>query len=137
MKKIEDSNNKLYGNYAVLFVGFEKDNHDKLIDTVKNYNNSMKILFAKSEDTEKSLKDVFSQENLYGYNNESLSTKAVIMSGFKENEIVSFMKLIRSLGFDKNLWAVLTPTSKDWSLTDLLKELEEESKAMKKLRNTR
>jgi hypothetical protein len=60
--------------------------------------------------------------------------RAVIMSGLHESELQNLMQSYRKAELPGQLWASLTPFSEKWTLKELLKELEAESKAMKRQR---
>ncbi len=51
---------------------------------------------------------------------------------FTQKELHTLMGAYRRAGLAKQLWATLTPTSEDWSLSDLLEELAREAEAVKK-----
>jgi hypothetical protein len=53
--------------------------------------------------------------------------RAVIMSGFTQNEVHRIMSAYRQAGLPAQLWATLTPVSENWLLGDLLKELVKEN----------
>jgi hypothetical protein len=131
MEKIGNGNKTLFGEYAVLISGFDKDEQIALLDIIESHSSELKAVFATMNDAESILKELFRQKDGYGFSKELHPKKAIVMSGFEEKELVVFMKKIKSLNLGDNLWAVLTPISNNWKLNALLEELEEESKAIK------
>jgi hypothetical protein len=57
--------------------------------------------------------------------------RAVIMSGFTQNEVHRIMSAYRQAGLPAQLWATLTPVSENWLLGDLLEELLKEDEFFK------
>jgi hypothetical protein len=57
--------------------------------------------------------------------------RAVIMSGFTQNEVHRIMAAYRQAGLPSQMWATLTPVSENWLLVDLLEELTKENEALK------
>ncbi len=133
MKKIEDTNKKLFGEYAVAVSGFDKHEKEKILDVASEMPSFLKVVFIDDTLEKKTLSEIFSTEHKYGFLYEANAKKAVIMSGFLEKDIVPFMRAIRASGILCNVWAVLTPTSNKWKFTDLINELENEAKELAKL----
>ena len=52
------------------------------------------------------------------------------MCGLTQNELHLLMSGSRQAGMKPPLWATLTPTSENWAMQDLLKELAAEHEAM-------
>jgi hypothetical protein len=57
--------------------------------------------------------------------------RAVVMSGFTQNEVHRIMSAYRQAGLPAQLWATLTPVSENWLLADLLDELVKENEVIK------
>ncbi len=133
MKKIEDTNKKLFGEYAIAASGFDKNEQQRLIEVSEKIFSSLKVVFVDLNLEQKTLSEVFSMKHRYGFLQSLSQKKAVIMSGFLEKDIVSFMKTMREYGISPQLWAVLTPTSVNWKFKDLVKELEEEAKQISEM----
>jgi hypothetical protein len=72
-----------------------------------------------------------------GMGEHSPMKRAIIMSGLTQKELHTLMSVYRATGMSSQLWASLTPISENWTLKNLLNELESESEAMKKKRNSR
>ncbi len=132
MKKIEDTDKKLFGEYAIAVSGFGKEDRNKILSVVQQHFEDMKVIFVDKDTMSDRLFEIFKKEHAYGLDKESGGKKAVIMSGFLEKNIVPFMKMFKTYGLSPELWAVLTQTSDGWRFEDLLKELELEAKEIKK-----
>jgi len=137
MKKIEDTNKKLFGEYAIAVSGFDKNEQQKLIEVIEELFSTLKVVFVDLSLEQKTLLDVFSKQHKHGFLQNLSQKKAIIMSGFLEKEIVSFMKTMKEYEITPQLWAVLTPTSVNWKFKDLVKELEEEAKQISEMQKKR
>ena len=137
MKKIEDTNKKLFGEYAVAVSGFDKNAQQRLIEVAEKLFLSLKVVFVDLSLEQKTLSDIFSKQHRHGFLQALSQKKVIIMSGFLEKDIVSFMKTMREYGISPQLWAVLTPTSANWKFNDLVKELEEEAKQISEMQKKR
>jgi hypothetical protein len=60
--------------------------------------------------------------------------RAIIMSGFTQNELHRLMTAYRNSGQPTQLWATLTPISENWLIEKLLGELAAEAETFKKQR---
>jgi hypothetical protein len=58
---------------------------------------------------------------------------AIIMAGITENELHQLIASYRRAGLPNPMWATLTPTSENWTLRELLKELAVEKAALEKV----
>ncbi len=132
MKEIGETDKKLYGEYGVLYAGFSKDEREKLKDFSKSHSKELKVVFACKNDRELLLKDIFKREDGSCIEDDVDFPKTVILSGFKEKELLEFLKKLKSLNIPYELAAVLTKFSKDWKLKDLVGELIKEREELAK-----
>ena len=132
MKEIGESNNKLYGEYAVLYAGFSKNEKEKLRDFSKSHSQELKVVFACKDDGELLLKEIFKRQDEGCIEDDSDFPKTVILSGFTEKELLGFLKKLKTLDIDYELAAVLTKFSKDWKFKDLIGELIKEREELTK-----
>ncbi len=123
MKEIGETDKKLYGEYAVLYVGFSKDERERLWAFSKSHSQGLKVLFVCDEDGRVPLKDIFQRKDGSCVGESSEFPKTVILSGFKERELLEVLKKLKASGVPYKLAAVLTEFSKDWKLKDLIGEL--------------
>ncbi len=133
MEKIERSDKRLFGeHHAVLAVGLKQEEKEALIEIAQEQLKNLKVIFGSKKDLNLKLKDIFAFEDKHGVDEEFSVPKTLIMSGFRESELLDFMKAIRKRIIEIKLLAVLTPTSNEWKLKELLAELIMEAKAMEK-----
>ena len=123
MKEIGETDKRLYGEYAVLYVGFSKDEREKLKNFSKSHSEGLKVVFACKDDMDVLLKEVFKRDDGSCFEEDADFPKTVIMSGFTEKELLEFLKELKTLDIKYELAAVLTKFSKDWKLKDLVGEL--------------
>ena len=132
MKEIGETNKKLYGEYAVLYAGFSKDEREKLKDFSKSHSQELKVVFACKDDGDALLKEIFKRNDGSCIEEDAEFPKTVIMSGFTEKKLLEFLKKLKTLGISYELAAVLTKFSKDWKLKDLVGELIKEREELAK-----
>jgi len=134
MKEIGETDKKLYGEYAVLFAGFSKDERRKLKDFSKSHSEKLKVVFTCNDDVELPLKEIFTREDAGCIEDDDGFPRTVILSGFTEKELLEFLKKLKALNVPYDLAAVLTKFSKDWKFKDLIGELIKEREELAKMR---
>jgi hypothetical protein len=125
----------MYGPRGLLVCGYpeeERSDFLKLVDKVGL--SGIRIVFAASHDLGTSVGDILTHENKTGFVGTSNIPRAVVMSGFTQNELHRLMAAYRKAEFARQIWATLTPISEQWPLEQLLNELQTENKAMKNKR---
>lgn len=123
MKEIGETDKKLYGEYGVLYAGFSKDERERLKDFSKSHSKELKVVFVCKNDGELPLKDIFKRADGSCIEEDTDFPRTVILSGFKEKELLEFLRKLKALSVPYELAAVLTKFSKDWKLKDLIGEL--------------
>jgi hypothetical protein len=132
-EKIQDSDERMYGAKGILVCGYappEQRFFALFMD--KAGFSDRPIIFPTNEDTGKTLKEVLGLTTGSGMGEPAELPRAVIMSGFTQNEVHRIMSAYRQAGLPAQLWATLTPVSENWLLGDLLKELNKENEFFKK-----
>jgi hypothetical protein len=132
-KKVEKTNNRLYGPRKVLVHGLAYPKRQLLRDALKHSDvfSDLPMICPEESDTSLTLEELFDRDGQAGLTAESsLATPFVIMAGLLEHELHSFMQFYKTLPLPRPVWATLTPTSATWSLKDLLKELTMEHQAL-------
>lgn len=76
------------------------------------------------------MSELFALEHKRNMGEESRMPRAIIMGGITEKELHQIMGAWRELGLPAQLWAVLTPISEEWTLRQLITELQREKKEM-------
>ena len=127
----------MYGSTCILVCGYGPADQTEILSLLeKNGFSDLPVLFATSQDLHRTLKDIFSGAPLSGQGDPSGMSRAIIMSGFAENELHRLIGAYREARLPSQHWATLTPISEGWALKDLLKELAAEAEAMRKQTQT-
>lgn len=130
--KIQQSDERMHGPRGILVCGYPASEHrffalfmDKagFVDTP--------VIFPTTDDARRTLKELLGLSTGSGMGQPADYPRAVIMSGFTQNEVHKIMYAYRQAGLPTQLWATLTPVSENWLLADLLKELVKENESLK------
>ena len=134
-EKVGKSEKKMYGPRKILVCGYNEPAQRTFVSLVKESGlDSFPVIFATDGDLQKTLKEVLDSDDWHGQGQVADMKRAVIMSGFTQNELHALMTAYRASTFPAQLWATLTPVSENWSLASLLDELAAEAEAIKKQR---
>ncbi len=132
-KKVDKSDKKMYGPRGLLVCGYPEEERETFQEFIsKTEMGEIPVIFGINEDVETKLGELFTHEHRAGIKGPSELPRSVIMSGLSQNELHGLMGAYREHGFEKQLWATLTPTSETWTLKALLIELLAEARAMQK-----
>jgi len=132
-EKIQESDERMYGPKGILVCGYPPPEHRFFALFMEKAGFSDRpIIFAKTEDAGKTLKELLGLNSGWGMGEPTDLPRAVIMSGFTQNEVHRIMVAYRQAGLPTQLWATLTPVSENWLLSDLLRELVKENEHFKK-----
>jgi len=132
-EKIQESDERMYGPKGILVCGYPPPEHRFFALFMEKAGFSDRpIIFAKTEDAGKTLKELLGLNSGWGMGEPTDLPRAVIMSGFTQNEVHRIMVAYRQAGLPTQLWATLTPVSENWLLSDLLRELGKENENFKK-----
>jgi len=131
-KKVGKSEKKMYGPTGALVCGFGMEERERFMDMLEKKGIALPVFFAATDDGRMTLKSLFAKPAGTGINEDSRMPRAVILSGITENQLHDILSLYRETGLPQTMWATLTPVSENWTLFDLLAELEKEAVAMKK-----
>ncbi|MBP1740889.1 MAG: hypothetical protein H6Q48_3182 [Deltaproteobacteria bacterium] len=132
-EKIQESDERMYGPKGILVCGYPPPEHRFFALFMEKAGFSDRpIIFAKTEDAGKTLKELLGLNSGWGMGEPADLPRAVIMSGFTQNEVHRIMVAYRQAGLPTQLWATLTPVSENWLLSDLLRELVKENEYFKK-----
>ncbi|WP_025270410.1 DUF3783 domain-containing protein [Hippea sp. KM1] len=132
MERIKESDKRLFGEFAVLYAGFSKDERDRLEGFSKAYSERLRVIFSCPDDGDRVVGDIFKGGDGRCKDEDTDYPRTVIMSGFSEKGLFDFLKGLKGLNIPIHLVAVLTETSKDWRFGDLIKELIRESEEVRK-----
>jgi len=132
-EKIQESDERMYGPKGILVCGYPPPEHRFFALFMEKAGFSDRpIIFAKTEDAGRTLKELLGLNSGWGMAEPTDLPRAVIMSGFTQNEVHRIMVAYRQAGLPTQLWATLTPVSENWLLSDLLRELVKENQHFKK-----
>jgi hypothetical protein len=132
-EKIQESDERMYGAKGILVCGYPPAEHRFFALFMEKAGFSDRpIIFPTTADAGKTLKELLGLNTGSGLGELTDLPRAVIMSGFTQNEVHRIMVAYRQAGLPAQLWATLTPVSENWSLADLLKELVKENKFLNK-----
>jgi hypothetical protein len=125
--KVSRTDDRLYGPRKLLLCGFPCAERSGILDIVKlNEIKDLPMVWVKSDQADDILKKLFALSDMSGFNSESELSRAVIMGGITQKELHQLMGTYRNSEMAPALWAVLTPTSENWTLKMLLEELDAE-----------
>ena len=131
-QKIQESDERMYGPKGILVCGYPPPEHRFFALFMDKAGFSDRpIIFPTNEDAGKTLRELFCLTTGSGVGEPADLPRAVILSGFTQNELHRIMYAYRQAGLPAQLWATLTPVSENWLLADLLKELLKENEILK------
>jgi hypothetical protein len=131
-EKMGKSEEKLYGPKGIIVCGYPPPEHEPLANALEKLGfGDRPIIFMTDNTAVESLKNVLTFENRSGIGQPSRMARALIMSGFTQEEVHRLMNAYRQAGLPRQFWATLTPASESWSVSHLLEELAAEDEAMK------
>jgi len=132
-EKVGTSDERMYGPKGIIVCGYPPQEHEPLANALEKLGfGDRPIIFVTNNTAPQTLKEVLSFENRSGIGQSSDMARAIIMSGFTQQEVHRLMNAYRQAGLPRQLWATLTPASESWSVSHLLEELAAEDEALKK-----
>jgi hypothetical protein len=132
-ERIERSERRLYGPRGLLICGYPPDEHAPFAEALERIGfGGRPFIFVTDGDSGKTVGEALVLGDRWGMGQASCLARAVIMSGFTQEEVHVLMSTYRKAGLPKQLWATLTPVSETWPVEKLLGELAAEEKAFKK-----
>jgi hypothetical protein len=130
-EKVQHSDSRMYGTPKLLLCGFPAQAQSKFESVLKMAGlQDVGVVWANEEDGEETLATLLGLPSGVGAGRGSTLPRAIIVSGITENQLHGLMTLCRKTGMQPSLWAALTPTSETWPLSQLLRELQAERKAL-------
>lgn len=134
-EKVEKSNQRMHGPKGILVCGYAPTEHEPLADALAQIGFADRpVIFATDGDADRTLIELLFSENRSGMGMRSSMPRAIIMSGFTQEELHTLMNAYRKAGLPAQLWATVTPVSENWTLETLLLELSKEDEALKQRR---
>ncbi len=131
-QKIQQSDERMYGPTGILVCGYPPAEHRFFALFMEKAGFSDRpIIFPTTEDAGRTLKELLGLTTGSGLGELTDLPRAVIMSGFTQNEVHRIMAGYRQAGLPTQFWATLTPVSENWLLSDLLRELVKEDEFLR------
>ena len=134
--RVEKTGEKMYGPRKLLVCGYLAREQDGLMSCLEKADlHDLPVVFIGENEGDQCIREILAWDEGHGAGEDSGIRRAVIMSGFTQEELHRLMKGYRESGMPKQLWATVTPVSEGWRAMDLLKELAAEAEAMRKRKN--
>ncbi len=134
-KKVGKSEKKLHGPRKLIVCGYPELDQRALLSLLeKDDFKDLPVIFVTNRDSKKTISELLTLDDRSGQDEVSDMRRAIIMSGFTQNELHRLMTAYRNSGLSTQLWATLTPISENWPVEKLLGELAAEAEAFKKQR---
>jgi hypothetical protein len=132
-EKVQHSDNRLYGPQKLLVCGFPAATQPKF-NAVRQMAGLMgvPVVWAHLEDMDRPIAALLDLPDGTGAGIDSTLPRAIVVCGITENQLHALMGSCRQAKMKQVLWAVLTPTSENWPLIQLLHELQAERDALAK-----
>ncbi len=125
--KVSRTEQPLYGPRKLLICGFPSGERSAFLEIMKSAEiENVPVVWVESDQADNIIKDLFALPDQSGFKSESELFRAVIMGGITQKELHQLMGTYRNNGMAPALWAVVTPTSENWTLKMLLEELDAE-----------
>jgi hypothetical protein len=130
-EKVGQSEERMYGPKGILVCGYPSSEHKFfLLFMEKAGFGDRPVIFVRTKDALKSLKELLSLSTAWGMGEPSDMPRALVMSGFTQNELHKIMSAYRWAELPEQLWATVTPVSENWTAGRLLEELQKEDEAL-------
>ena len=130
-EKVTTSDKPLYGPRKLLLCGFPaaaQPKFETVLDMV-GLGEVPKIWVPDNQGT-MTLSALLQLPDKSGASVSSSLSRAIVVAGISQNELISLMTACKKAGMMNALWATLTPVSESWSIQQLIAELAAERKAM-------
>ncbi len=130
-EKVLPSEAKLYGPRKLLLCGFSVQSQPRFKMLLGMMDiDDLPLIWVAEHQSNEMISSLFSLSDGSGEGTGSTLPRALIVGGIKQQELHHLMSGCRQAGMRQALWAVLTPTSEQWRLSNLLRELAAEHEAM-------
>ena len=137
LDKISHSEERLYGPPKLLMCGLPTAAHPRFNTLLQMIGlEGIPKVWVTTEQADTAIAELLDLPDESGAGILSDLPRAIIVSGIAENELLQLMAACKKSGLTKTLWATLTPTSEQWTLSQLLSELAAERDAMEQRKET-
>lgn len=132
-EKVGRTDKPMYGPKKLLLCGFSGQAQQKFSVVRETAGLSgVAAVWLDDSRAHQRLADLMELPDGTGQRDPSTLPKAVIVGGITEAQLRALMTVAKKTGVKDVLWAVLTPTSENWTLSQLLAELSAERRAMQR-----
>jgi len=133
MERVGRSDKPMFGPKGVIVCGYPPTEQGLFYSFMHKAGfGDRPIVFPSDTDLSRPLKDILAEPTQYGLGASSTLPRALVLSGFTQEELHRVMAAYRGAGLPNQLWATLTPVSENWPLGDLLSELTREAASFKR-----
>lgn len=132
-EKVTTSDKSLYGPRKLLLCGFPAGAQSKFETVLEMAGlGDVPKIWVSEDQGDMTLAALVQLPDNSGASSSSGLSRAIVVAGISQNELINLMTVCKKAGMMTALWATLTPTSENWTVQQLLVELEAERKAMAK-----
>jgi hypothetical protein len=132
-EKVTHTDRSIYGPRKLILCGFSQQAQSKfktLLDMIGIAN--LPLVWVGSDQLDQSIEKILSLPDDSGSDKVTGEDRAIVVAGIAEKELHQLMSGCRQAGMRGALWAALTPTSVQWTMSQLIAELKAERAAMAK-----
>jgi hypothetical protein len=132
-EKVTRSEKLFFGPRKLLLCGFTAESQEKF-NTVLGMVGLADVtkVWVTTQQGSTPLADLLELPDGSGSGAASALARAVIVAGITEAQLISLMTVCKKSGMQQPMWAVLTPVSEKWTVSQLLTELAREREALQK-----
>ena len=132
-ESVSQSDALLYGPRKLLICGFAAQVQPKFLQLLEMIGlRELPLVWVSRTQAGEKVGTLAHLPDKSGWGISSDLPRAIIVCGVKECELHRLMDGCRKSGMKRPLWAVLTPTSEQWTINDLLSELAAEREVLEK-----
>lgn len=131
-RPIGDSEQRMFGNTALIVSGFPADEQKQLRDLMDSWGLAdIPMIYLAESSLELTLDELTALPAETNAGETPKLPRALIMSGLQERQLNTLMGGYRQSGLERPMWASVTPNSSKWTIKYLLIELIKEREAMR------
>ena len=130
-EKVSRSDKILYGPRKLLLCGFPDTAQPKFLTVLQMVGLAdVPTVWVTHDQAEIRLQELVDMPDRAGWRSSSELPRAIIVSGITEKQLHGLMTVCRKTGMQQALWAVLTPVNMQWTMQELLIQIEAERQAL-------
>ena len=130
-EKVSRSDKTLYGPRKLLLCGFTDTAQPKFLTVLQMVGLAdVPTVWVAHDQVETRLQALVDMPDRFGWGGSSELPRAVIVCGITEKQLHALMTVCRKTGMQHALWAVLTPINIQWTMQELLAQIEAERRAL-------